>query len=89
MNRCEDAPCCGCCGTNLYGNDQSDYYAEPAGLDPYYSDFYDEDPSECSNPEHECNDCDGPNYTTGDPWMCSWCHRPCPIETHDQMPAEW
>jgi hypothetical protein len=22
--RCEDAPCCGCCGTNIYGVDQED-----------------------------------------------------------------
>lgn len=22
--RCEDAPCCGCCGTNIYGVNQED-----------------------------------------------------------------
>lgn len=27
---CEDAPCCGCCGTNLYGTTpDSGYYDEP------------------------------------------------------------
>lgn len=34
---CEDAPCCGCCGTNLYGtspdapSDASDYYCGDCG----------------------------------------------------------
>jgi hypothetical protein len=28
MAICEDAPCCGCCGTNLYGVNQSDSQLE-------------------------------------------------------------
>lgn len=49
---CEDAPCCGCCGTNLYGTNQSGpdeaewYYCDGCGFNhsgPCSADDYDED----------------------------------------------
>lgn len=88
MTICEDAPCCGCCGTSLYGNDQGNYYSEPAGLDPYDDRHAnDGEPEECNDENHECNDCDGPSNGNG--WTCSWCGRPCPMEVHDQQPNQW
>jgi hypothetical protein len=51
-NVCEDAPCCGCCGTGVYGRNDGYGYSEPD------YDFYDRedadpddllDPSECSH----------------------------------------
>lgn len=81
--RCEDAPCCGCCGTNLYGgNENRDYYDEQH--DPEHEDFYQGEPAECED-DHDCQDCE----RTDEGWVCSWCDRPCPIETHDQEPAQW
>jgi hypothetical protein len=47
---CEDAPCCGCCGTSLYGPAESaldfdfDAFAEALWSDPMESD-YDPDPA--------------------------------------------
>jgi len=35
---CEDAPCCGCCGRDLYGNDA--WAAEPDAADWYEADDY-------------------------------------------------
>lgn len=31
---CEDAPCCGCCGTNIYGV----YQGDDVSMDSYYCD---------------------------------------------------
>ena len=49
--RCEDAPCCGCCGTNLYGvsqdssyDDAYDAYAEDYYVDPMEDDSWDDEP---------------------------------------------
>jgi hypothetical protein len=77
-NRCEDAPCCGCCGTSLYGSEVSsfepDYYDEADNL--YGDQTFDED---CDG-DHECEDCDN----KGEEWSCSYCGRPCPKGHHDE-----
>jgi len=41
MTYCEDAPCCGCCGTSVYGPSDAAYdaYAEDYYRDPYEDDF--------------------------------------------------
>lgn len=45
---CEDAPCCGCCGTNLYGTNEdngdprSDAEIKQATYDRMMADDYDE-----------------------------------------------
>lgn len=42
MAMCEDAPCCGCCGVNLYGVDQSAdgaYSPYEDDLDSWYEDY--------------------------------------------------
>lgn len=36
-NYCEDAPCCGCCGTNIYGQYQGD--TGPSDFDYDQPDF--------------------------------------------------
>ena len=54
MSICEDAPCCGCCGTDIYGTSQSGpddpewYYCDCCGYNhsgpcPYDDPDYDED----------------------------------------------
>lgn len=42
---CEDAPCCGCCGTNLYGERQGDDSGMDKGdyIDLMMRDDYDDD----------------------------------------------
>lgn len=55
MSYCEDAPCCGCCGTNLYGVSESSYY------DEYDAPDYDDeplDPSECDHTAGNYDDID-------------------------------
>jgi hypothetical protein len=50
--RCEDAPCCGCCGTNLYGvNQEADddpitYYCDDCGFNHVGPCPYEEDDEE-------------------------------------------
>lgn len=34
--QCEDAPCCGCCGTNIYGVDQEADYGYWDDLEDYH-----------------------------------------------------
>jgi hypothetical protein len=47
---CEDAPCCGCCGTGVYGrNDGYGYDEAPDFDDDYYSQDDYIDPSECKH----------------------------------------
>jgi hypothetical protein len=37
---CEDAPCCGCCGTNLYGTNNDDYDGpDESDFDGYNDEF--------------------------------------------------
>lgn len=54
---CEDAPCCGCCGTNLYGVRQDDYegppYCDWCGYNHLGECRYEDDPDE---PEYEERD---------------------------------
>lgn len=40
MARCEDAPCCGCCGTNLYGASEESRYPDEF-YDGFYEEYYD------------------------------------------------
>ena len=61
MTYCEDAPCCGCCGTNLYGVRQDSLYTEP-DQDDFYDQDYDEDVcdpynSYCANDDDDCEEC--------------------------------
>lgn len=52
---CEDAPCCGCCGTSLYGTEQGDEgpsYCDACGFnhfgdcEDWYEDQDDDAPDE-------------------------------------------
>jgi hypothetical protein len=87
---CEDAPCCGCCGTSLYGSNESySSYDEPYEPD---EDNYDYDQDEDCEPNHACDSCDGPRGTwingefvpnPDSGWECSYCGRPCPEGAHE------
>jgi len=35
---CEDAPCCGCCGTNLLGGYEGDIYEGTDMMEDYWTD---------------------------------------------------
>lgn len=67
----------------------STYEPDP---DDYY-DRWEDEPEECEDPDHACNDCNGPggvwdregNFTPhpGQTWTCAWCDRACPDGAHD------
>ena len=46
MTYCEDAPCCGCCGTNLYGSNESRPYDDAPDVDDFYDREEDESEDE-------------------------------------------
>lgn len=39
MAICEDAPCCGCCGRNAYGDESYSPYDNEYSEDDFYNDF--------------------------------------------------
>lgn len=93
MTICEDAPCCGCCGTSLYGSEVArGWEDEPM---PWESDTDQGEPEDCEDEDHDCQDCDGPRgqwVNDGDGiefvpdegagWSCSYCERPCAAGAH-------
>ena len=60
MTYCEDAPCCGCCGTDLYGNNESRGYDEPGEYDDYDDRDEDEtDPADCDHGDYSWSEREG------------------------------
>ena len=60
MTYCEDAPCCGCCGTNIYGQYQGDQGYDSDPYDEYQHDDRDEyvDPADCKHDQGDYDDID-------------------------------
>ena len=59
MTTCEDAPCCGCCGTSVYGPAEGYYSDEPDAYGDNYDDSYylDVCPT-CQDDECDGEDCE-------------------------------
>jgi hypothetical protein len=60
MSYCEDAPCCGCCGTGVWGNnnpepmDSHEWFGDD---EDYYGDDDYADPSTCTHDNNLSNIC--------------------------------